>query len=152
MSTNKDTSIDYSRMSYEEWANCIRADISLADRCLWHGPVPDSAEEIVFKSFRDRDDLIDVTLPKNLTAIRLSAFINCTNLRSVTFPKTLKTVEAWAFSGTALAEIRYEGTIEEFDKIEFDKDWCEGCPLIVYCSNGNIDFIFTNKSCKEKQK
>lgn len=105
--------------NFEEWANCIKGDCTLADRHPWHGPIPESAEEIVFKAFRDREDLVDVTLPKNLSAIGLSAFINCSNLRSVSFPRTLKKVGTWAFAGTALAEIRYEGTIEEVDQIEF---------------------------------
>ncbi len=140
MNKNDNAVRDYSRMSYAEWADSVRGNLTLADRHLWHGPIPESAEEIVFKSFRDREDLVDVELPKNLTAIGLSAFINCKNLRSVTFPKTLKKVETWAFSETSLSSIRYEGTIEEFDQIVFGKGWCEGCQPVVHCSNGDIDF------------
>ncbi len=140
MTKNDKTEKDYSDMTYSEYACCVKANPPIADKCLWWGPVPESAKEIVFKAFRDREDLVDVALPKDLTAIRLSAFINCKNLRSVTFPKTLKTVEAWAFAGTALAEIRYEGTIEEFGRIEFSDEWCDRCKPVVHCSNGDIDF------------
>ena len=138
--TKNDTSAnDYSDMTYSEYARCVKANPPIADERLWRGPMPESAKEIVFKAFRDREDLVDVALPKDLTAIRLSAFINCKNLRSVAFPKTLKKVESWAFAGTSLAEIRYEGTIEKFNRIKFGDDWCGDCKPVVHCTDGDIN-------------
>ncbi len=140
MTKNDKTTKGYSCVTYSEYARCVKANPPIADERLWRGPVPESAKEIVFKAFRDREDLVDVALPKDLTAIRLSAFINCTNLRSVTFPKTLKKVESWAFAGTSLAVIRYEGTIEEFDRIEFGGDWCGDCKPVVHCTDADINY------------
>ena len=97
-------------------------------------PVLRSAKEIGFKEFWNREDLVDVALPRNVTSIGLLAFVGCTNLRSVTFPKALKTVEGDAFFATALAEIRYDGTVEEFDRIQFGSGWCEGRKPVVRCS------------------
>lgn len=103
-------------------------------------PIPASAQEIGFKEFWNREDLVDVALPRDVAAIRLLAFVGCKNLRSVSLPKSLKTIETWAFFATALAEIRYDGTVEEFDRIQFGSGWCEGRKPVVRCSNGTIDF------------
>ena len=86
--------------------------------------VPQTEGEIGFKEFWDREDLVDVALPRNVTSIGLLAFVGCTNLRSVTFPKALKKIESDAFYATTLSEILYDGTVEEFDRIEFPKNWC----------------------------
>ena len=102
-------------------------------------PVLRSAKEIGFKEFWGREDLVDVALPRDVAAIRLLAFVGCTNLRSVTFPKALKKIESDAFYATALSEILYDGTVEEFDRIEFPKNWCEDRNPVVRCSNGTID-------------
>ena len=102
--------------------------------------VPKTSGEIGFKEFWNREDLVDVALPRNVTSIGLLAFVGCTNLRSVTFPKALKKIESDAFYATALSEILYDGTVEEFDQIQFGSNWCEGCKPVVRCSNGTIDF------------
>ena len=102
--------------------------------------VPKTSGEIGFKEFWNREDLVDVALPRNVTSIGLLAFVGCTNLRSVTFPKSLKTVDGEAFYATALSEILYDGTVEEFDRIRFGSNWCEGRKPVVRCSNGTIDF------------
>ena len=102
--------------------------------------VPQTEGEIGFKEFWDREDLVDVALPRNVTSIGLLAFVGCKNLRSVTFPKALKKIEPDAFFATALSEILYDGTVEEFDRIEFPKNWCEDRNPVIRCSNGTIDF------------
>ena len=102
--------------------------------------VPESAKEIGFKAFWGREDLVDVRLPRDLETVRLLAFVGCKNLRSVSLPKSVKKLEGWAFVGTALSEIRYDGTIEDFDRIEFGGGWCEGRNPVVRCSNGTINF------------
>ena len=104
------------------------------------GPIPASATEIGFKEFWSREDLVDVALPRNLSAIRLLAFVGCKNLRSVSLPRSLKTIETWAFFATGLSEIRYDGTVEDFDRIQFGSGWCEGRKPVVRCANGTIDF------------
>lgn len=103
-------------------------------------PVLRSAKEIGFKEFWGREDLVDVALPENVTSIGILAFVGCKNLRSVKFPKSLKAVGSDAFYATALSEVLYDGTVEEFDRIQFSSDWCEGRKPVVRCSNGTIDF------------
>lgn len=103
-------------------------------------PVLRSAKEIGFKEFWGREDLVDVALPENVTSIGILAFVGCKNLRSVKFPKSLKAVGSDAFYATALSEVLYDGTVEEFDRIQFSSDWCEGCKPVVRCANGTIDF------------
>lgn len=103
-------------------------------------PVLPSAKEIGFKEFWGREDLVDVALPENVTSIGILAFVGCKNLRSVAFPKSLKSVGSDAFYATALSEVLYDGTVEEFDRIQFSSDWCEGRKPVVRCANGTIDF------------
>lgn len=102
--------------------------------------VPKTSGEIGFKEFWNREDLVDVALPENVTSIGILAFVGCKNLRSVKFPKSLKAVGSDAFYATALSEVLYDGTVEEFDRIQFSSDWCEGCKPVVRCANGTIDF------------
>ena len=102
--------------------------------------MPDTVKSIEWKTFEHCANLKEVRLSANLESIGLSAFRGCSNLRTVTFPKSLKKIEIWAFASTALTNIYYDGTIEEFDRIEFGGGWCQPNKPVVHCSNGVIDF------------
>ena len=49
-------------------------------------------------SLSNRDNLVSVVIPDNITSIGSSAFSNCSNLTSVTIGTGVTTVEGWAFS------------------------------------------------------
>ena len=54
----------------------------------------------VFASpFRENQNLVGITFPKNLLSLGEAAFENCRNLESVTIPKSVKKIGKRAFSG-----------------------------------------------------
>lgn len=71
---------------------------------------------------------VDNTIPemyrvKNGTvSIAQSAFKNAPHVGSVYLPKTIKSVDDYAFMSLGLAFIFYEGTVEEFNKINFNSN------------------------------
>ena len=50
-------------------------------------------------AFRDCTDIISVTIPDGVTSIGSSAFRNCTGLRSIVIPDSVTSIGGWAFSG-----------------------------------------------------
>ena len=61
--------------------------------------------------------LQEVTLPATLEEISGSAFSGCVNLETIRIPKTVVSVGSYAFSGTHLKTVDYEGTSEDWEKI-----------------------------------
>ena len=50
-------------------------------------------------AFKDRTDLVEITIPENVTSIGASAFSGCTAMSSITLPEALTSIGASAFSG-----------------------------------------------------
>ena len=102
--------------------------------------MPDTVEVVEAKAFEHCKNLESVTLSNNLKAIRLSAFLGCSKLRSVSLPRSLERIESWAFSATAVDEIFFAGTMEEFkriEKTEGEQAWIDRTP-VVHCADGDI--------------
>ena len=102
--------------------------------------MPDTVEIVEAKAFEHCANLERVVFSKNLKAIRLSAFLGCSKLRSVSLPRSLERIESWAFSDTALDEIRYAGTMADFrriEKAEGEQAWINRTP-VVRCTDGDI--------------
>lgn len=63
-----------------------------------------------------------------VTSIGFGAFSNLTSLKSVFIPKSIKIIKRSAFAGcTALRDIYFEGTGDEWERIEKDSEWDLGC-------------------------
>lgn len=125
---------DGARVVGEETENTFTSDDV---RTVW---MPDSVEVVEAKAFEHCKNLESVRFSNNLKAIRLSAFLGCSKLRSVSLPRSLERIESWAFSDTALDEIRYAGTMAEFrriEKAEGEQAWINRTP-VVRCTDGDI--------------
>ena len=101
--------------------------------------MPDTVEVVEAKAFEHCTKLESVRFSNNLKAIRGAAFMGCSNLRSVSLPKSLERMGNFAFSDTAVNEIFFAGTMEEFRRIEKpegEQAWIDRSPDI-HCTDGD---------------
>ena len=94
-------------------------------------------EDGVFKSNKN---IRSLTIPDKVHYIGKQAFAFCTSLESVVLPENLKTLGADAFNGcVALTEFTFKGTKAEWNAIEKQDGWNDGCPFtVVHCSDGDV--------------
>jgi hypothetical protein len=63
-------------------------------------------------AFRDRSDIVRVTLPASVELIHEESFKNCSNLVSITLPASIKTIGVMSFSGCSkLAHVRIPDSV-----------------------------------------
>lgn len=73
-------------------------------------------------AFNNCKNLTDIILPSNLTEIGEGAFKKCESLTQIRIPATVTEIDASAFFGCYnLAEVYYDGTIESWCNIGFEK-------------------------------
>ena len=79
-------------------------------------------------------------IPDSVTSIGSGAFSNCSGLTSITIPNSVTYIGDYAFEGCSkLKEIHYNGTIEEWNKIQKESWWNDGTgDYTVYCTDSNI--------------
>ena len=100
--------------------------------------LPDTLQVIERFAFYGCPIASPLVFPSALTTIETSAFRNCTTIEQVTLPASIKYIEMFAFLDTGLKEVIYQGTEEQFDKIERGK-LCFGENIIsVTCTDGKF--------------
>ena len=82
----------------------------------------------------------DSLIPDGIKEIGENAFIS-TEVKSITIPKSVTSIFKNAFFYcVSLEELRYDGTVEEFEKISLHQDWNKDLDIsYVICSNGNFN-------------
>ena len=85
--------------------------------------------------------LKSVSLPNSLTTLEDNAFEYCSNLETVYMENSLVKFEMRIFQYcTKLTDIYFNGTIEEWNAIEKDREWDLGIDnYTIHCTNGNIE-------------
>lgn len=75
-----------------------------------------------------------------VTKICDDAFQLCEKLESITIPQSVTVIGRWVFYlCTALKDIYYQGTVEQWNAIEKGVDWdLKTADYTVHCSNGDI--------------
>ena len=63
------------------------------------GLISGTVREIGYRSFHDRDFLINITIPKTTELIDISAFEYCPNLEKITISPSVKEIREFAFRG-----------------------------------------------------
>ena len=85
--------------------------------------------------------LTGVVFPEGLQSIGSDAFVRCKALTSVEIPASLTRLGSYCFAYGALTEIRYGGTMAEWEAVEKGKQWDfrnEGGSYTVFCTDGEI--------------
>lgn len=86
-------------------------------------------------------NLVSVSIPDSVWGIGSSAFSFCESLKSIKIPSSVRTLGESAFRFcTALTEIEFDGTIEQWRRMEKRKDWHFKTPLkTVKCTDGEVE-------------
>lgn len=84
--------------------------------------------------------VVNVVIPDSISIISDSAFSYCYSLTSVTIPDSVTSIDDGAFYACAsLITINFEGTVEQWNAIEFGENWNLWVPATeVVCSNGTV--------------
>ena len=91
--------------------------------------IPESVTTIGEMAFYNCRGLTSINIPEGVTSIGESAFNGCTGLTSITIPSSVTSIGKGALAGcTGLYTICYQGTEEQWNKIEKGSDWNYGIP------------------------
>ena len=72
------------------------------------------------QTFSGSTEVTDIILSSNITMIGDGAFAGCSSLERITLPKGIKRIGENTFAGcTKLRDIYYEGTLEDWQRIDF---------------------------------
>jgi hypothetical protein len=80
------------------------------------------------------------TIPDSVTTIGKAAYSGCRYLSSITIPVSVTRIDQWAFYGCqALATIYYEGSMQQWKRIQKGEDWSKGVKhCVIECNDGDI--------------
>ena len=81
-----------------------------------------------------------ITIPNRVTTICDLTFGSCTSLTSITIPSSVTSIGSGAFdSCSALTELRYGGTVAEWNKVTLGSSWKYNVPAKkIICANGEV--------------
>lgn len=106
----------------------------------------------LYGCFCGAESLVSVLLPNSLEVIGNLSFSRCKNLSRIELPESLKVIGDYAFfECTDLCELRFSGTMAEWNDIVKGKHWhCGVGALCVQCSDGEIpiDTMYFNDEKK----
>ena len=70
-------------------------------------------------AFAGNENVTDIILPSSIEGLPAGAFAGCRNLKNVTIPGNIGIIREKTFEGcTSLENVFYEGTLEEWSRIE----------------------------------
>lgn len=95
---------------------------------------------IGYHAFYDCIGLTSIVLPETVTEIGMAAFKGCTALTDITIPTGLKSMDGEVFSGcTSLANITFDGTKDEWGKIQKGSYWADNAgSFVIHCTDEDI--------------
>lgn len=96
------------------------SSVHIEDIAKWCGIAFDGMESnplnYARRLFKDGAEVQELTIPKNVTAIRSFAFVNCSNLTSLTIPAGVESIGSYAFVNcSSLASIKVESGNTAYD-------------------------------------
>ena len=106
-------------------------------KCVIDAPVSSMGMAI----FASNHSLKVVDMRKTiLETLTMETFTYCQNLQEVLLPSTITSIDSFAFEGcTSLDTITFEGTVNQWNTIDFGNNVFDGCHEIrVNCTNGTL--------------
>ena len=101
--------------------------------------LPDSTTEIHGQAFSGCTSLKSVIIPGRVTNIGNGAFYNCSSLESVTIPNSVTNIGQGVFANcNNLTTVKYDGTKEQWDAIEFTTGGSGLYGKTIVCTDGNL--------------
>ncbi len=102
--------------------------------------IPDSVTSIGESAFGGCNSLTSIMIPDSVLSIGFYAFNPCTSLTSVTIGNGVTSIGVYAFEDCkVLTSIIFNGTIEEWKKIEKGYGWNDNTGnFTVHCTDGDL--------------
>lgn len=102
--------------------------------------LPDTVKTIDDFAFSGCTGLTSVTIPGSVTSIGQNTFSGCTGLTSITIPSSVTSIGHLAFYNcTSLTSIEFDGTIEQWQSVQFGENWNAGTgEYVVHCTDGTV--------------
>jgi hypothetical protein len=100
--------------------------------------IPYGVENICGNAFSSCESLTDIIIPESVTKIHSGTFYLCKSLKNVTIPNSITYIGNSSFYDcTSLNEINYNGTKEQWNRIEKEYSW-NSQNITVHCLDGDI--------------
>ena len=103
--------------------------------------IPNNIVDIRERAFYETD-LTEIVIPEGVQSIYAYAFARCKNLLFVTLPYSIDFIDRIVFTGCeSLSEVRYNGTIEEWNKIDRHDKWLSVSGILtvkLICKDGEL--------------
>ncbi len=91
--------------------------------------IPDGVTNINSDLLHNCKTLVNVTIPDGVTSIGKNAFYNCCSLTNISIPNSVTNIGKGAFDlCDSLKSVVFGGTKEEWEKLNYKKNWYEGKP------------------------
>lgn len=102
--------------------------------------IPDSVTSIGAQAFIRCKSIVGVSIGNGVTSIEENAFSSCFSLRNVSIGSGVTSIGYRAFADCSrLIDIRFNGTIAQWNTISKGGNWNEGVPATsVTCSDGTV--------------
>ena len=99
----------------EEQRSIVKVPAQLSNR--YGNSVP--VVGVSARAFAGNEHVTDIILPSSIEDLPAEAFSGCLNLKNITIPKNIRIIRAKTFEHCkSLRNVFYEGTLEEWKKIE----------------------------------
>ncbi|MBR4062468.1 MAG: leucine-rich repeat domain-containing protein, partial [Clostridia bacterium] len=102
--------------------------------------IPDGVKTLHGGMFANCRKLKSVTLPDGIETIVGFAFAYCSSLEKITLPRSVTKIQGEVFADCSnLTEFTFKGTKAEWNAIEKQDGWNDGCPFtVIHCSDGDV--------------
>lgn len=100
--------------------------------------IPEGVTFVGYWAFMSCSELTSVTIPESVTSIWALAFAFCSSLTSITIPASVTDIDGSSFASTPVKDIYFQGTRDEWNRIEektSDISWSEAT---IHCIDGVI--------------
>ena len=103
--------------------------------------IPDGVKTLHGGMFANCRKLKSVTLPNGIETIVGFAFAYCSSLEKITLPRSVTKIQGEVFADCSnLTEFTFKGTKAEWNAIEKQDGWNDGCPFtVIHCSDGDLE-------------
>ncbi len=103
--------------------------------------LPEGVTSIGDGTFENCTSLESIQLPEGVKSIWRQAFYHCTQLKSIELPERVTSIGFRAFAScTSLENITYNGTREQWEKIEKGTNCYYKIPAkVIHCTDGDVE-------------